>query len=116
MAGRRMFPASWDQKPAALAPLNPALMLAAPAALAGAVLLLIFKAMPHAALLPSVSLAAIAAAAAAALAAFAVRRRLRGGTMTLMDVAGAFALIGCAAAMLSNEEAVRQTFGLAMTP
>lgn len=85
--------------------------LAGLAMLAAMPLLLIAALVPRAVFLPSVSLAAIAAASAVAFTAwwFGVRRHR--DTITLWDIAGACALIGCAAAMLSEPESILQTFG-----
>ena len=106
MADRRTLPALQAQVPA------PALVVGGPLALAIAVFLFISGMAPHAALLPVVSAAAIAAAAPTALFALAMRER-QAGSPTLLDVAGALALIGCAAAILSNPEAIQQTFTVA---
>ena len=106
MADRRMF--AWNAS--AEAP-GPALVIGGPLALAATFFLVISGLAPHAALLPTVSAAAIAAAGPTALFALTMRER-QGGALTIMDVAGALALIGCAAAMLSNPESIRQTFAV----
>ena len=108
MAERRTLPALKAQVPA------PALVVGGPLALAIAFFLFIGGMAPHAALLPIVSAAAIAAAGPTALFALAMRER-QAASPTLLDVAGALALIGCAAAMLSNPEAIQQTFTVAQT-
>ena len=108
MADRRTLPALQAQVPA------PALVVGGPLALAIALFLVISGMAPHAALLPTVSAAAIAAAAPTAL--FALRMKERQDrSPTLLDVAGALTLIGCAAAMLSNPDAIQQTFTVAQT-
>ena len=85
--------------------------LAGLALLAAAPLLVIAAVVPRAVFLPSVSLAAIAAAAAVGVAAWWFGARRHRDTITLWDIAGACALIGCAAAMLSEPESILQTFG-----
>jgi hypothetical protein len=92
----------------------PALVVGGPLALAVAFFLLVSGLAPHAHLLPTISAAAIAAAGPTALFALAIKER-QGNAPTLLDVAGALALIGCAAAMLSNPEAIQQTFTVAQT-
>lgn len=92
----------------------PALVIGGPLCLAASLFLMITGLAPHAALLPAVSAAAIAAAAPTALFALTMRER-QGGALSLMDVAGALTLIGCAAAMFSNPESIRQTFALSLT-
>jgi hypothetical protein len=107
MAERRFLPAL---KAPARAP-GPALVVGGPLCLAAAFFLIITALVPHAALLPAVSAAAIAAAAPTALFALTMRER-QANALSLMDVAGALTLIGCAAAMFSNPEAIRQTFAV----
>ena len=104
---RRSFPAL---KAPAHAP-GPALVIGGPLCLAAAFFLVITGLAPHAALLPAVSAAAIASAAPTALFALTMRER-QSSALSLMDVAGCLTLIGCAAAMFSNPESVRQTFAL----
>jgi hypothetical protein len=108
MANRRTLPALETLVPA------PALVVGGPLALAIAFFLLVSGMAPHAALLPTISAAAIAAAGPTALFALAMKERQE-SSPTLLDVAGALALIGCAAAMLSNPEAIEQTFTVAQT-
>jgi hypothetical protein len=79
--------------------------------LAAAPLFAIAALVPRPLVLPAVSLTAIAAAAAVALVAWRLSARRNGGTLTLWDVAGACALIGCAAGMLSEPELVLRQFG-----
>ena len=103
--------------PALNAPVHapaPVLVIGGPLCLAAAFLLMITGLAPHAALLPAVSAAAIAAAAPTALFALTMRER-QSGSLSLMDVAGTLTLIGCAAAMFSNPESIRQTFALSLT-
>jgi Zn-dependent protease len=107
MADRRSIPALTTPSQAP----SPALVLGGPLTLAVAFFLAINGLAPHAALLPTVSAAAIAAAAPTAVFALSMHERQH-GALTLMDVAGALALIGCAAAMLSNPESIRQTFAV----
>ena len=108
MANRRTLPALQAQAPA------PALVVGGPLALAIAFFLFISGMAPHAALLPTISAAAIAAAMPTALFALVMKER-QARSPTLLDVAGALALIGCAAAILSNPEAIQQTFTVAQT-
>ena len=108
MADRRTLPALKAQVPA------PALVVGGPLALAIAFLLLISGMAPHAALLPAISAATVAAAGPTALFALAMKERQE-NSPTLLDVAGALALIACAGAMLSNPEAIQQTFTVAQT-
>jgi hypothetical protein len=108
MADRHTLPALKAAVPA------PALVVGGPLALAIAFFLLIIGMAPHAALLPTISAAAIAAAGPTALFALAMKER-QASSPTLLDVAGALALIGCAAAMLSTPEAIQQTFTVAQT-
>ena len=108
MAARRSHPAL-----NALVP-SPALVIGGPLALAIGFFLMICGLAPHAALLPTVSVAAIAAAAPTALFALGMRER-QAGSPTLLDVAGALVLAGCAAAILSNPEAIQQTFTVTQT-
>jgi hypothetical protein len=94
---------------------NPALVLGGPLCLATGFFLMITAFAPHAALLPALSAAAIATAMPTALFALTLRER-QGRALSLMDVAGGLTLVGCAAAMFSNPESVRQTFALSLTP
>lgn len=74
-------------------------------------LFLVAVAVPRPLFLQSVALVALAIAAASALLAWRLRARRHGEKITLWDVAGAFTLIGCAAAMLSEPEAIFTTIG-----
>jgi hypothetical protein len=87
------------------------LRLALLAALAAATLLLVLAPAPSPALLPAVSVAAIAAAGLAALCAWASRAPAAGAHVTLWDLAGALAFLGCAAGMLSQPESLLQLLG-----
>jgi len=90
--------------------------LAGLALLAAAPLLLIAALVPRAVFLPSVCLGAIAAATVAAFAAWWVGARRHRDTVTLWDFAGACALIGCAAAMLSEPASILNTIGQPSNP
>lgn len=96
--------------------LLPQLQLAGLALLAAAPLFIIAALVPRPLFLPSISLAAIAAAAAASFAAWWLGSHRHGNTVTLWDVAGACALIGCAAAMLSEPEVILTTIGKTSEP
>lgn len=98
------------------AALAPHLRLGALVLSAAAPLFVIAALVPHALFLPSVSLAAIAAAAAASFLAWWLGVRRQGPTVTLWDIAGACALIGCAAAMLSDPATVLTTIGQKPNP
>ena len=111
MAERRSLPAL---NAPAHAP-GPALVIGGPLCLAAGFFLMITGLAPHAAPLTAVSAAAIAAAMPTALFALTMRER-QGRALSLMDVAGALTLTGCAAAMFSNPESVRQTFAVSLTP
>lgn len=91
--------------------LSPHVRLAGLTLVAAAPLLLAAALVPRTVVLPTLTLAAIAAAGLAALAAWSLGARRHAKTITLWDIAGAFALIGCAAAMLSEPENVLQTLG-----
>jgi hypothetical protein len=67
-------------------------------------------------LLPVLSLAAMAIAAVAVLFGWARRERRNGDRITSWDIAGAFALIACAAGMLSQPENALQLFGVPAIP
>lgn len=84
--------------------------------LAAAPLLAVAALVPRALFLPSISLTAIAAAATVSFAAWWFGSRRHSNTITLWDVAGACALIGCAAAMLSEPEVVLNTIGKTSEP
>ncbi|MFN3657504.1 MAG: hypothetical protein ACK4UO_09655 [Pseudolabrys sp.] len=107
MADRRSLRRSWP--PGIKAVLAPHVRLAGLALLAAAPLFAISALVPRAVFLPSVSLAAIGGAAVAAFAAWWLGVRRNGPTVTLWDVAGACVLIGCAAAMLSEPDAILKT-------
>lgn len=67
-------------------------------------------------LLPVLSLVAMAVAAVAALLGWVRREPWHGERITAWDIAGAFALIGCAAGMLSQPENVLPLFGVPAIP
>jgi len=101
---------------AVLQRLKPHATLAVLTVLAAAPILLVAAVMPRPLVLPTLSLTAIAAAALIALFAWTRRARQRGDTLTAWDVAGACALIGCGAAMLSEPENVLNLLGPAVVP
>lgn len=109
MADRRSLRRSWPQ--GITAALAPHLRLAGLALFAAAPLFVIAALVPRAVFLPSVSLAAIAAAATTAFMAWWFGARRHSQTITLWDIAGAFVLIGCAAAMMSEPESLLQVGG-----
>jgi hypothetical protein len=90
---------------------KPHAMLAAMTLLAAAPIVLVAVFVPRPLVLPVVSLVAITAAGLAALLAWLIRAKRRGNSLTTWDVAGACALIGCAAAMLSEPENVLAVLG-----
>jgi hypothetical protein len=96
--------------------LAPHAKLAFITALAAAPMIVIAAVVPRPLVLPVLSLAAVAAAALAALAAWAARARRHGDSLTAWDIAGACALIGCAAAMLSEPENVLNLLGHTVIP
>jgi uncharacterized protein (DUF1501 family) len=90
----------------ARAALNPAILLIALAVAAAVPVLLLASFVPHPLLLPMLSLAAIGCAAALALVAYWRRAPRHVETITLWDLAGAAALIGFAAGMLTGPEQI----------
>lgn len=84
--------------------------------LAAAPILLAAALVPRAAVLPAFSLAAIAMALIAGAVAWWRKASRHAGTVTLWDVAGAFMLIGCAAAMMAEPENLLQVFGHTQKP
>jgi hypothetical protein len=96
--------------------LAPHARLAALTGLAAAPIVLVAAFVPRPLVLPVLSLAAVAAAALVALFAWVARARRRGDTITAWDIAGAFALIGCAAAMFSEPENVLDLLGRTAVP
>lgn len=72
--------------------------------------------LPVALMLPAVSLAALAAAAVTAGIAWRIGAERHAPRMTAWDVAGAFALIGFGAGMISDPAHVLQLFGLTTPP
>lgn len=71
---------------------------------------------PRALVLPVFTLAALAVAATLALAAKMSGARWDGDAVTLWDAAGAFVLLGCAAAIFSQPENVSHWFGHSIVP
>jgi hypothetical protein len=96
--------------------LRPHATLAGLTALAAAPIALIAVAVPRPLVLPVLSIAAVAAAALAALYAWARGAGKRGDTLTAWDIAGACALIGCGAAMVSEPENVLNLLGHSVAP
>jgi hypothetical protein len=96
--------------------LKPHATLAVLAALAAVPIALLIPFAPRPLVLPILSVAAIAIAGVTALVAWAFSARRGGDTITAWDVAGAFALIGCGAAMLSEPENVLNLLGSAVVP
>lgn len=94
-----------------MAVLAPHLTLGLMVLLAGAPLLFVATIVPHAAVLPAISLTAIALAAAIGAFAWWRNTKRHTATVTLWDIAGAFMLIGCAAAMMTQPENLMQVFG-----
>jgi len=96
--------------------IKPHATLAALIALAAGPLVLVASFTPRPLFLPVVSLLSMAVAGLAASLAWAFRARWHSDNITVWDIAGAFVLIGCAAAMLSKPENVLQLFGHAVVP
>ena len=96
--------------------LKPHATLAMLTALAAVPIVLLIPFVPRPLVLPVLSLASIAVAALAALLAWAFPARRGDETITAWDVAGAFALIGCGAAMLSEPENVHNLLGPPVVP
>lgn len=84
--------------------------------LIGPPVFLLAWAVPSPLVLPAVSLGFFAIAAAAAATAWVGRAKRTDLRVTTWDVAGAFVLIGCAAAMLSQPENVLRLFGHTLAP
>jgi predicted benzoate:H+ symporter BenE len=83
-------------------------------ALAGAPILLILALTPAAHVVQVVSLAMLAAAAAAAAYAWWTGAARGTGSITLWDIAGGLAFLGCAAGLLSEPAQVAHLFGIAL--
>jgi hypothetical protein len=96
--------------------LKPHATLAVLTALAAVPIVLLLPFAPRTLVLPILSLAAIAVAGLVALLAWAFPARAHGDTVTAWDIAGAFALMGCAAAMLSEPENVVNLLGPTVVP
>ncbi len=93
---------------------RPHIALAVLPVLAAVPIALSLALVPRAAVLPCMSLSAFALAAMTALVAWLGQVRRHGDRITLWDVSGALAFIGCAAAMLSRPDGVLHLFGIAM--
>jgi H+/Cl- antiporter ClcA len=91
---------------AAQAALNPVVLLASLAIAAAVPLLLLASFVPGPLVLPVLSLGALACAAALALAAYWRGSPRHSKSITLWDLAGAAALIGFAAGMLTGPEQI----------
>lgn len=98
------------------AALSPHLALSVLVLLAAAPIVLVAALVPRVAVLPALSLAAIAIAMIAGAVAWWRQAKQHTATVTLWDVAGAFMLIGCAAAMMSQPENLLQVFGHTQKP
>ncbi len=109
MADRRTLPRSGPRRFGDL--IVPHIRMARLVTLAATPILIASSLVPKGAVLPVVSLTAVALAAVVAFAAWGFGARRDGDTVTLWDIAGAFVLVGCAAAMLSGPENLLQTFG-----
>ena len=96
--------------------LKPHATLAVLAILAAAPIVLAAVFVPRPLVVPVVSLASMALAALTALLAWVTRARRHGDALTCWDVAGACALIGCGAAMLSKPEDVVDLLGRVAVP
>jgi Cu/Ag efflux pump CusA len=90
----------------ARAALNPVVLLASPAVAAAVPFLLLVSFVPRPLVLPVLSLAAIGCAAVLALAAYWRRVPRHVESITLWDIAGAAALIGFAAGMLTGTDQI----------
>jgi hypothetical protein len=94
-----------------IAALTPYFLVSVLALLPAASFALVAALVPRAAVLPALSLVAIAIAVMAATAAWWRKANRDAATITLWDVAGAFMLIGFAAAIMSQPENLMQVFG-----
>jgi hypothetical protein len=98
----------------ARAALNPVVLVASLAVAAAAPLLLLASLLPRPLVLPALSLAALACAALLSLAAYWRRSPRHVEHITLWDLAGAAALIGFGAGMLTGPEQILYFFDPAM--
>jgi len=96
--------------------LNPLAVLAGLAVAAAAPLLLLTSLLPSPLVLPALSLLALVCAAAVSLVAWWSRAPRQSDGITLWDVAGAAALIGFAAGMLSGPEHILHFFESSARP
>ena len=90
----------------------PHIKMAVLAALSAAPILVAISLVPRAAAVPVICLTAFGLAAVVALAAWSLGARRDRDNVTPWDIAGAFVLVGCAAAVLAEPENILQTFGL----
>ena len=93
------------------AALTPHLRLAGLVLLAALPILVAASLVPHAAVLPTLSLAALGAAAITAAIAWWRKAARHVATVTYWDLAGALVLIGCTAAILTETEPLLEFFG-----
>jgi hypothetical protein len=96
--------------------LSPPTVLAALAAAAAAPLLLLVTLLPTPLVLPALSLSALGFAGVISLVAWWRRAPRRADTVTLWDLAGAAALIGFAAGMLTGPDQILYFFDNPTTP
>lgn len=96
--------------------LNPLVVLAGLAAAAAAPLLLLASLVPPPLVLPALSLLALVCAGLLSLVAWWRRAPRRADSITLWDLAGAAALIGFAAGMLTGPEQILYFFDDPATP
>lgn len=110
MAGRRMVRGRatyWDVL-VSLKPYSAPVVLSLFAGIGG---LLLVALMPPPLVMPGVSLLAAACAGAAAVIAWWTRVERNADVLTPWDISGAFALIGCAAAILGDSDSVARLIG-----
>jgi hypothetical protein len=97
-------------------PLGPQILphvkMAVLAALSAAPILVAVSLVPRDAALPVICGTAFALAGIVAVAAWSLGARRDRDTITPWDIAGAFVLVGCVAAVLAEPESILQTFGL----
>jgi hypothetical protein len=96
--------------------IRPHIALAALTALAAAPIALSLAFVSPGAVLPLISLTAVVLAAGTALVAWTCRARRWSDRVTMWDISGALAFIGCAAAMLSKPDNVLRLLGIGMIP
>jgi len=108
MADRRTFGGIRNR---GLASLSPRLALAVLVLLAAAPIALVAALVPRELVLAAFSVVAMTIAIAIAAVAWWRKAARHSATVTLWDAAGAFMLIGCAAAMMTEPENLLQLFG-----